>query len=584
MVILALEDVALNTGVKHLATDWQVMDEAGNVVLESINDKKNLTSIVFTENLDVNKTWKGQARLRCTDLTTTWVDLTVLVNKSAGLGGLTDMPSRIEPPTISTQVIKNDKYVDGDVNNHDITMFRILASDFKCLGQATHYATSWIIEDINGEVIWSSLSNSIYKNYIDVHDLILQSNAIYRIKVIFHGSNNNMSSVSTYTIHTADGSDVHLNTYIDNVESNEPLVLSINELEGVTSVKWTVYGFINDIAYETYSSTETGGSCFTTIIPVSAYSNNKIYLLKIEPLDSEYHTKYIPFRTITPDNYTGESVKINISYGTGEGNSSINTTTGTITGVLDTDATNLYIINNNQDVIKAEIVEVEEDGKIVKKLVVSLADTFTYDENKGFKGNYTITIVGSRDNYDDFTYNAVINIDLPSIEEIDDPSAIAVTLSSYSVGLNRNMREYTLTVITEADYVGINAQDLDTSICNVTSLGNKQYKITGNNRAKIGSAVVEFVTQMIDSTTGIAYKERRVKCTVGVSERLYRYTCRYCKYSHDQFCPGGYSGLVHYATNQSGRWYSGYKYKPTYTCNACGHEERSYSVFWDTNW
>ena len=55
-----------------------------------------------------------------------------------------------------------------DVLKHDATAFTIVAGGFDVIGNATHKSTSWIIEDIYGNVVWCSLEDELNKESIFV--------------------------------------------------------------------------------------------------------------------------------------------------------------------------------------------------------------------------------------------------------------------------------------------------------------------------------------------------------------------------------------------------------------------------------
>ena len=61
-----------------------------------------------------------------------------------------------------------------DPEAHDLTLFEIWVDGFEVIGNATLKATSYWIEDSNGDVIWKSLVDRTNRNKIKVQDLILK--------------------------------------------------------------------------------------------------------------------------------------------------------------------------------------------------------------------------------------------------------------------------------------------------------------------------------------------------------------------------------------------------------------------------
>lgn len=244
MVFLSIDTLELEEQVEHLATDWEVSDtlDFKNIVLSSLQDEINKNSIIFSESLDPNQKWYARARAL---LTTGYTELSnvyiFLPSSETGVVTGEELPSRISIPIIKT---------DSDQNDHDATLFNIIAEGFSVIGNATHDSTSWWIEDLDGKVMWYSLYNTIYKNKIFVSDVVLHTNHIYRIKVLFHSTSNDSSPIATYTIHTNKGSDIELLTYLDYVDPTKDIELNIATLEGMENVTWEIYEYVKDGIYE----------------------------------------------------------------------------------------------------------------------------------------------------------------------------------------------------------------------------------------------------------------------------------------------------------------------------------------------
>lgn len=291
MVIARIENLPLEDGVTHIATDWQISDQQSFAtrVLESMNDTRNVSAIIFNEVLDPNIKWYGRARARLSTGYTVWGNIDIFRPENDNvIDASEDLPSRVGVPVVTTSASQS---------NHDVTMFTISASGFEVLGNATLSSTSWIIEDICGNVIWSSLYNNIDKTSIDVNSVILDSNTIYRIKVMFHSTSNDASPIGVYTIKTANNDDINLITYLDWVSVGKPINLRMYKLEGVTTVTWSIISMAGQYAQEIWTETTNTPNEYTVEMPTTSLKSDQLYILKIATNNNTIGSKFIPFRT-----------------------------------------------------------------------------------------------------------------------------------------------------------------------------------------------------------------------------------------------------------------------------------------------
>lgn len=291
MVIARIESLLLDEGVTHISTDWQISDKISFETreLESMGDKLNKEAIIFNEVLDPNVKWYARARALLSTGYTIWGNVEIFRPENDNVIDVSeDLPSKIGVPQITTSSLQD---------NHDVTMFTISASGFETLGNSTHASTSWIIETLEGETIWSSTYNSIDKSSIDLVNYILDANAIYRIKVIFHSTSNDSSPVGSYIIRTTDNVDINLITYIDYVEANKNIELQIFKIENVTSVTWDVLSMANNYAQKIWSTTTYTPSEHTCTLPTTGLASDELFMLKISTNLPELGSKFYPFRT-----------------------------------------------------------------------------------------------------------------------------------------------------------------------------------------------------------------------------------------------------------------------------------------------
>ena len=295
MVILRILDLPLDDGVQHEATDWQVSDQPSFATrtLESLGDKKNLSTIIFNEVLDPNIKWYARARARLSTGYTIWGNLDIFLPENDNvIDASEDLPSRIAVPQITTS---------SDPKDHDVSMFTIHANGFEVLGNGSLSAATWIIEDVYGSVVWSSAYNTTDKTSIDITNIILKANQVYRIKVMFHSTSQDSSPMGCLTIKTSENSDINLNTYLDWVEPGEPIDLVSNKIEGVNSVTWSIISVNNNIAKTLWTTVTQAPDEFKVTMPTNILGDDSLYLLKIDPDKEGLGSKFIPFRT----KYTG---------------------------------------------------------------------------------------------------------------------------------------------------------------------------------------------------------------------------------------------------------------------------------------
>lgn len=292
MVTMRINNLHLDSGVKHIATDWEVCDtiDFKNPILSSKMDKVNKDSIVFTELLDPNIKWYGRARALLSTGYTVWGNVDSFVTTIEDtLNVMNEFPSSIATPIVTTSSNKN---------YHDQTLFTIYAKGFEVIGNSTHTETSWIIDDIEGNTIWYDLNNQLYKEKIEVSSVILEPSSVYRVMAIFHSSTGDTSSTGITTILTLNSSEINLLSYLDDVDASKELNLEINKIERVDTVKWEFYSFNNSNSYLYWSQVTTGDNYNKLDIKPSVLMSNRPYILKITTNRDIIGSKYIPFRTI----------------------------------------------------------------------------------------------------------------------------------------------------------------------------------------------------------------------------------------------------------------------------------------------
>lgn len=344
MIILDAVSLDLDNKVDHLATTWQVSDDLSfqNIVIESEENYKDKTQIVFSNNLDPNIKYFARARALLSTGWTEWGNVEVFkVKNNTDLQPQDVFPTRVSIPKISTYRMVSETgtgFIDTihsmvpDNNNiapentqpsegqrsgsgdeqefntnyevnellhyinpmeHDLTLFEIWAKGFQVIGNAKHLATSWWIENSQGNIIWAKYIDRVNLTRIMIKDIILKANELYRIKVVFHTNSNDVSQIGTYTIISGGCDNVNLISYLDQVSSNRDLNLKLEYREGIYSVIWEILSLdLGQISSHYLTHTTT----IQTVIPKGTLKHNHNYLLRIKTnLQGCY--KYYPFIT-----------------------------------------------------------------------------------------------------------------------------------------------------------------------------------------------------------------------------------------------------------------------------------------------
>lgn len=208
MVVLRINNTDLPTGWTHSATDWQVStsENFSSILVSSMNDSANLTTIVFNNNLELGVKYYGRARMLLNTGFTEWSNIDVFTPKDIDeVALLMDIPSIITTPTLRSNF---------DLNSHPSKFFTIrIDNGFNTLGNATHESTSWIIEDDTGKPIWASFDDK--ENLLNLTIKVkLSLNKIYRIHASIKGTNGDSSQYGTITFFTSDSKEFILTRYL----------------------------------------------------------------------------------------------------------------------------------------------------------------------------------------------------------------------------------------------------------------------------------------------------------------------------------------------------------------------------------
>lgn len=288
MVRLRIQPLDIPNSADHIATDWQVSDKINfqTRLLESMNDRTDLLVKTWTTVLDPSKKYYARARALINGRGyTVWGNLDVFTSFTGDVdAGLEDIPTAVATPRVST----NSNY-----SKHSVTLFTIYANGFSIIGNATHTATTWIIEKLDGTVVWVKEYDTINKNSIQVVDTVLEQATYYRIRVIYHASTFDVSQVGSCTIYTQEASD---ETSLSIQQQIYSFVLTLDNVLNVpviTGVEHTVriYKIENGVSKEVYKHKTASPN-----IPIPANTLEKGYyygiFIEYENGDSVYAGVY----------------------------------------------------------------------------------------------------------------------------------------------------------------------------------------------------------------------------------------------------------------------------------------------------
>ena len=267
---------------KHLATDWIIGTNPtfnkGTIVAQSLNDKVNLRSIRFPIKLDPNERYYAKSRVLLTSGWTMWGNIDVVeVNSLDNLNINIEIPSKVSTPIITT---------DSDYNVHVPTYFNILVSGYYVVGSATWVATTYFIEDLDGNVVWARERDEINRHSILVNDVTLKLNTVYRIKARFHSSSKDSSQLGTWDILVKATDKIVVNENLLGINKDEETVLSIQKNTGLEEVEWKILYKDNHLNTLIWEEKVEGGSN-TVVIPKGTMRSGENYILMIKTNLSE---------------------------------------------------------------------------------------------------------------------------------------------------------------------------------------------------------------------------------------------------------------------------------------------------------
>ena len=243
-------DIPTSLGWTHDATDWQIADspafKKNDIVAESRADKENLLSIDLDVDLDPTKTYYSRARVICNKGIFEWAKVDVILPEDfVKIAHEYDIPSAVMPPEIKL-AYKPEEF--------PATMFKIKTSPISTTSNAKHKSTSYFIEDINGNPVYTKLEDMDEKVEKLVSEVLLEEGQLYIIKAAQRSTSNDISPFSSRLIYVKPIPQIKLksklehqivddgyNLVIDNVKSFKKLYVDM-WIVGVGEAKYMYHG------------------------------------------------------------------------------------------------------------------------------------------------------------------------------------------------------------------------------------------------------------------------------------------------------------------------------------------------------
>lgn len=269
MVLLYLKNqLQLKDDATHILTRFELSDTMNfSNILNYSESSTNRHAVLFDNVLDPSVKYYARARAL---LSTGWTKHANLDIVDVILSGLSGYKNAVLPTKISTPILTTNS-IQG---NHSISNFIIEAKGFSRIGTATHNKTIYIISDINNNLLWYRVSETEL-NKIEVNDLILEENKMYKIQAIFGSSSYDHSQIATMSIVTGGNENLHLLSNTTTIKNTDYYVEYMN-IENIEYVDIELC-VVNETIVNTIHKDRIYG--ITGVIP-KEYLNNELYILK----------------------------------------------------------------------------------------------------------------------------------------------------------------------------------------------------------------------------------------------------------------------------------------------------------------
>ena len=272
MIYLRMTDLLLSPPVTHTYSDWQVATDLQftNITAQSLGDKVNLTSILMTNSLDPAVQYYARSRALLSTGYTAWSNIDIFTPQDVlATQTQTLLPSLVSIPTVS---ITGGTAV-------SVYNARVTVGVVSTLGGANHIATSYFVEDLNGNLVWTDLINRVQTNGINIPPGALLPNKAYRLRVLVHVDSMDTSQLITQTFRTESHTSGILLGNFDRIDSTIQQLVQVDGTKAAGS-SIVVYAMVNNSLTSVFTATMAVGGTFFTI-PANTLKPKTKFLLRV---------------------------------------------------------------------------------------------------------------------------------------------------------------------------------------------------------------------------------------------------------------------------------------------------------------
>ena len=275
MVIIYIATPDIPAAMTHETTDWRVATtptmDPGTIVIESLDDPNNLTSIILDVELDANTTYYAQARVV--------LDNAVFEPSDVGIVRVEDFIKTVFDYPIPSAVMVPEISLDFPVTNIPNTLFRISTTPMSATSNADHLDTSYLIEDIDGTPMYSDLYNRDDLTDKLMDDVILADGRPYVIKVSYRSTSKDTSKFASQIVYVKNIPEIVIKNDMEQVDPDVDLLAIIAPITGFVSMDVTLTEVGLSDGRETFSG--SSNSLAITIPSAAMQGRTNKYLLGV---------------------------------------------------------------------------------------------------------------------------------------------------------------------------------------------------------------------------------------------------------------------------------------------------------------
>jgi hypothetical protein len=270
---------------EHISTDWEVLDENGNLLWESIDDSNNLRYMTLPPNLlEYNKQYTFRIRYNGKNLSSQWGEI---------LSATHPEPYMIDPEISVAGAPDN-------INTAPV----LHGSPFLIKYDTdTHIATDWVVEELDGTIIVNETRTGGDLTYfvVPANHLVVGRSYVFKMRyrgIVYTGNwvsateqVNLAISIETpvITVDTFGSNDAELVTIQPLLESTPFNVL--NSSDNHVSTDWEIYA-TNNLTIPVWTSLNDTNNLTSIVLPDHLLEYNTPYVFKVRYNSTNYISDY----------------------------------------------------------------------------------------------------------------------------------------------------------------------------------------------------------------------------------------------------------------------------------------------------